>query len=95
MEDALNCDFKPDKRCTIKGCDKCHNKPVRKYQKDVQSASNAGLDAAIRVFNKRIDEYNAWYMSQERVSLATMVEQDDLMEKCHWAIELLKKEQGI
>lgn len=52
-----------------------------------------GLSAAIGVFEKRMDDYDAWYYKQPRVSLAIMAERESLVDKCQWAIEELKKAQ--
>lgn len=61
---------------------------------DNQSALNELLSAAVGVFEKRINDYDAWYYKQDRVSLAIIAERESLVDKCQWAIEELKKAQG-
>ncbi len=67
---------------------------IKKAREQSESALiDDGLSVAIRVFQKRMDDYDAWYYKQDRISLAIMDEREALVDRCNWAIDQLKKAQ--
>lgn len=44
----------------------------------------------ISVFEDIKNRFDDWYMKREKVSLAMMMEREELFRKCDWALERLK-----
>ena len=47
---------------------------------------------AIAVFQKKKDDYDAWYLKRDRVSLRMISDRDTLIQNCDWAIKELNNE---
>lgn len=50
------------------------------------------LSDAIAVFQKKKDDYDAWYLKRDRVSLRMISDRDTLIQNCDWAIKELNNE---
>lgn len=52
------------------------------------------MNDAIKMFEDIKTNYDKWYMARDLVSIAQMMERDDLFRKCDWAIKTLKAKIG-
>lgn len=49
----------------------------------------------IDFFEKQKKEQTNWYMGRERVSIAMMIDQDNFVKKCDWAIKMIKDTKDV
>ena len=49
------------------------------------------MNEVIKTLEKKKKDYLDWYMNRDRVSLIQMIEKDDFVKKCDWAIKQLKE----
>lgn len=48
------------------------------------------MEEAIKFFENKKAAYDEWYMNRDKVSIAQIVERDDFMRMCDWAIKMLQ-----